>query len=674
MTGVAGVATFGAMTITSAQDVAVPKDVAAAPADAEKTASGLMSKVLQKGTGAQKPSATDTVTVHYSGWTLDGKMFDSSVKRGKPSSFPLNRVIKGWTEGLQLMVVGEKRRFWIPAELAYGESPGGGRPGGMLCFDVELLSIKGVKAESKPAKVTEKVQVTDAADAPNLPEVPADVAAAPADAVKTESGLASKILTKGTGAEKPVAADKVTVHYSGWDKSGEMFDSSVMRGQPATFPLNGVIKGWTEGLQLMVVGEKRRFWIPADLAYGENPGGGRPGGMLCFDVELLSIDKAPVPPEVPEDVAEAPADAVKTASGLASKVLTKGTESASLSVNDEVSIHYTGWDKSGKMFGSSVMDGEPLTFRLGGVIKGWEEGIQLMVVGEKRRFWVPEALAYSKDLQAQGAPGGDLCFDIELLTIKKAPAVPADVAAAPADAAKTASGLASKVLNKGTGSEKPKATDKVTVHFSGWDKTGKMFNSSIMVGTPATFPLSAVMAGWSEGMQLMVVGEKRRFWIPEALAYDEAQHAQGAPVGPLCLDVELIEFGPAPQMPEVPKNISDIPADAIVSEGEVKSMVLKAGAGELAKDNDVMLVNYTLWDAEGNILDSSVDSGESMPIPLTGQMPPALKSALMLMKPGEIRQFWIPSRHFLGDAPVADAPKGPFCYHFEYVELVEEKK
>jgi len=119
-----------------------PSDVAAAPAGAKKTASGLASKVLIKGKGTRKPKATDTVEVHYSGWTTDGKMFDSSVARGKTATFPLNRVIKGWTEGLQLMVEGEKRRFWIPAYLAYGNSPGGGRPAGMLCFDVELIKIK----------------------------------------------------------------------------------------------------------------------------------------------------------------------------------------------------------------------------------------------------------------------------------------------------------------------------------------------------------------------------------------------------------------------------------------------------------------------------------------------------------------------------------------------------
>ena len=120
-----------------------PADVAAAPADAKATASGLKSKVLKKGTGKKKPAATDTVTVHYSGWTTDGKLFDSSHKRNQKASFPLNRVIKGWTEGLQLMVVGEKRRFWIPAELAYGPVvPGSSRPGGLLVFDVELFEIK----------------------------------------------------------------------------------------------------------------------------------------------------------------------------------------------------------------------------------------------------------------------------------------------------------------------------------------------------------------------------------------------------------------------------------------------------------------------------------------------------------------------------------------------------
>ena len=121
------------------QSLPAPDDVAAAPADAEKTASGLASRVLVEGTGTEHPTATSNVTVHYTGWTIDGEMFDSSVARGSTATFPLNQVIPGWTEGLQLMVVGEKRRFWIPADLAYGDS---GRVAGMLVFDVELFEFK----------------------------------------------------------------------------------------------------------------------------------------------------------------------------------------------------------------------------------------------------------------------------------------------------------------------------------------------------------------------------------------------------------------------------------------------------------------------------------------------------------------------------------------------------
>ncbi|HBQ16556.1 MAG TPA: FKBP-type peptidylprolyl isomerase, partial [Myxococcales bacterium] len=81
-------------------------------------------------------------TVHYTGWTTDGAMFDSSVTRGSPATFPLSRVIRGWTEGVPLMVPGEIRRFWIPAALAYGDNPRPGAPRGMLVFDVELMDIQ----------------------------------------------------------------------------------------------------------------------------------------------------------------------------------------------------------------------------------------------------------------------------------------------------------------------------------------------------------------------------------------------------------------------------------------------------------------------------------------------------------------------------------------------------
>jgi FKBP-type peptidyl-prolyl cis-trans isomerase len=107
------------------------------------TASGLQYKVIKAGTGA-KPKATDTVNVHYKGTFLDGKTFDSSYDRGQPISFPLNGVIAGWTEGVQLMPVGSTYEFYIPSNLAYGERGAGGAipPNATLIFVVELLGIK----------------------------------------------------------------------------------------------------------------------------------------------------------------------------------------------------------------------------------------------------------------------------------------------------------------------------------------------------------------------------------------------------------------------------------------------------------------------------------------------------------------------------------------------------
>ena len=108
------------------------------------TASGLQYEVLTPGTGTVSPVATDNVTVHYKGTTIDGKEFDSSYSRGTPATFPLNRVIPGWTEGVQLMKEGAKYRFYIPADLAYGATGAGSAiaPYSALVFDVELIKIQ----------------------------------------------------------------------------------------------------------------------------------------------------------------------------------------------------------------------------------------------------------------------------------------------------------------------------------------------------------------------------------------------------------------------------------------------------------------------------------------------------------------------------------------------------
>ena len=243
------------------------------------TASGLQYQVLSEGpAGGFSPKDTDIVDVHYVGTLIDGVEFDSSRARGAAARFPLNQVIPGWTEGVQLMSEGDRFRFYVPSELAYGEqgTPGGPiGPNEALIFDVELLKVTNPQRNAEAA-------ARFLADNGKK-----------AGVKSTASGLQYQVLTEGAaGGKQPTDASKVSVHYEGRLVNGTVFDSSYSRGEPIEFPLNAVIPGWTEGVQLMSEGDKFRLFIPPALGYGE---GGTPGGpigpneALVFDVELLKV-------------------------------------------------------------------------------------------------------------------------------------------------------------------------------------------------------------------------------------------------------------------------------------------------------------------------------------------------------------------------------------------------
>jgi FKBP-type peptidyl-prolyl cis-trans isomerase len=233
------------------------------PKDAVRTKSGLSMVVLEKGKGSRKPKPKESVRVKALGFLPGGRRFGSP----QPTVMSMSEVAPGWSEALAQMVEGEKRRIWMSPALAFGNTPGAPiSAGGDIVLELELLAI------------------------PDPPPVPKDLKSPPKDAIKTASGLVYKIMTKGAGTTHPTAASHVSVHYSGWSQDGKMFDSSVMRGEPTSFGLNQVIKGWTEGVQLMVEGDKARFWIPGPLAYGDKPAReGVPAGLLVFDIELLGI-------------------------------------------------------------------------------------------------------------------------------------------------------------------------------------------------------------------------------------------------------------------------------------------------------------------------------------------------------------------------------------------------
>jgi len=273
-------------------------------------------------------------------------------------------------------------------------------------------------AAPPPAELA-PIEPLPSAPPPTAPRAPADLAEPPAGAARTDSGLTSRVLLKGSGGEHPGAYDQVIMHYTAWTPGGRVIDSSVPRGEASKLMLDKVIAGWSEGVRLMTKGEKRRLWIPANLAVAE--GTRRTGastGPVVMDVELIDFIHMPEPPRVPEDVDAVPADAKRTASGLAYKILRRGKSHQHPTADSAVEVHYSGWTPDGKLFDSSVLRGKPITFGLSGVIKGWTEGLQLMAVGDKARFWIPSKLAYGDKPTRDGAPAGDLVFDIELLGIK----------------------------------------------------------------------------------------------------------------------------------------------------------------------------------------------------------------------------------------------------------------
>lgn len=260
-----------------------------ADADAvQSTESGLQYVVLREGSddGVSPESPRDRVTVMYEGRLAEsGETFDSSYERDASATFQLNQVIRGWTEGLQLMSEGDEYVFFIPAALGYGDNPRPGgliKPGDDLIFRVELEDVR----LAPPPKL-----VDEAAFAAHSPWDSDH-----ADVVKTGSGLEYVILASGPeeGAS-PVGGEMVVVHYEGrLAETGETFDSSFARGEAAMFPADQLIAGWVEALQLMKPGDRWLMQIPSELAYGEagTPGGPiPPNADIVFEVEMMDVLK-----------------------------------------------------------------------------------------------------------------------------------------------------------------------------------------------------------------------------------------------------------------------------------------------------------------------------------------------------------------------------------------------
>ncbi len=233
-------------------------------------------------------------------------------------------------------------------------------------------------------------------------------------------------------------------------------------------------------------------------------------------------------------------DTVTTKSGLKYIDFVKGT-GEKVKAGDRASVHYTGWLTDGIKFDSSKDRNQPFVVEVGAgrVIPGWDEGLQGIAVGGKRMLIIPAALGYGERAMGPIPANSDLIFEVEVLEIKEAPAIPKYKES---DVKKTSSGLGYVVLKKGTG-PMPQKGQTVQVHYTGWLSSGKMFDSSVERGTPFSFVLGAgkVIKGWDEGVALMKEGEKRLLIIPPELGYGARAMGPIPANATLIFEVDLLD-------------------------------------------------------------------------------------------------------------------------------------
>ncbi len=348
--------------------------------DVHTTPTGLQYCVLQQGRPEKAPKPDDMVEVHYTGWLTDGTKFDSSRDRGQPSQFQLKQVVKGWTEGLQLMTPGARFKFVIPPALGYGEQDNGViPPNSTLVFDVELLKVMAMP--SFPAFNKEKQK--------DLP-----------------SGAKWELLKEGSGA-KAGEGDSVAFRFALFRETGELLQCSEQQnnfkiaGAKDTLPF----PFFKELVDLIKVGDIVRVEVPDGVVKGLT-------GKSVWELELTGIHS------IPKFRALDPAKTVTTQSGLKYEVIKAG-DGKSPKATDSVAAYYTGWNTDGTVFDSAHGRGAPSDFSLGGVIKGWTEGLQLMKVGGSFLFEIPGELAYGpRGNPPKIGPNATLVFLVELVEVK----------------------------------------------------------------------------------------------------------------------------------------------------------------------------------------------------------------------------------------------------------------
>lgn len=342
------------------------------------------------------------------------------------------------------------------------------------------------------------------------------------------SGLQYEVLTEGTG-DKPKLSDTVRCHYHGTLINGVVFDSSMERGEPAEFPLQGVIKGWTEILQLMPVGSKWKVTIPSNLAYGDRGAGQhiQPGSTLIFVIDLIAIVQASAMKCCISALS------IGLALCLSACSIRKGSSQSSEQAlsNRADSVAYAFGLINGSNFAKllATVPGDSLARRQ--VLKGFAEQLQ----GQETLLSLEQARSifqsYVRDIQDAENKQRLAKNDSVLSANKLKPNV-----------ITTESGLQYRILRQGIGAKVESPQDTVQVHYKGQLIDGKVFDSSYERGVPARFPVGQVIEGWTEVLQLMSVGAKYEVYIPANLGYGDRGAGDAIPPqSVLIFDIELLD-------------------------------------------------------------------------------------------------------------------------------------
>jgi|GEM_PF-272351 len=361
------------------------------------------------------------------------------------------------------------------------------------------------------------------------------------NAVATPSGLHYSVITEGEGP-KPDPYAKVKVNYKGTLMDGTEFDSTYRRKEPFGFKLFQVRpEGLKEGIGLMSVGAKYKLFIPPALGFGERGIGSKipPNAGLIYEVELVGFEPGPEMPQF----REGNPDAQKTTEeGLIYEVLKEGTGPAP-GTGMLVDIEFAFWTLGGELVDASAIRGGPWKIKVGKAKeKIFNLGTLLLKEGGRNRYVVPPELAFGK--RGRGAlvpPNATVVFEIELLKVYVPLEVPPFGHSPNSKLIETGTGLQYEVIKEGEG-EPPSIGSVVSVHYAGWLEDGTLFDNSFKKGIPTTFQLSRVIAGWTEGVQLMKPGAIYKFTIPPELAYgDRGQPPRIPGNSTLIFHIELIE-------------------------------------------------------------------------------------------------------------------------------------